>query len=794
VQYFIGSKIECFPITNYQLSNNVVASNNSNNLSIMKRRTFLQKSGIVLAALGLSQAGLSLLSDRYYQALAQSSPRKLALLVGINQYFFGTPLTGCVTDVELQRELLIHRFGFHPNDILTITDQQATRQNIETAFLEHLTKQVKQGDVVVFHFSGYGSRLSKTTEPESSSLTSQKNQVESAVTNLLLPVDGIIQIKNEPVINALTEDTLWLLLRSLPTNLVTSVLDTSYTDSGIILQGNLRVRSRPPIQSGNITQQELAFQDLIKQNSQIISPNSGIVLVAAKPEQVATEGQIDGFSSGFFTYALTQHLWQATPATTVQVSLNRIAGTVEQLVGNTQQPQICGQTTPQQKLLTYHVLPQQVVSADGVVMAVEENGKNAELWLAGLPAKVLQYSINSLFTTVTSSSSLNQDTSPLQLAIRSHEGLKARVRVNSYNSNEITNLQVGQLVQETVRLLPHNINLTVALDGCLARIERVDATSAFSGISHVTSIVAGEQSVDCLLGRVSPGKMPILQSMLAHGESDSVNGMLASQGKISYGLFSPGSEPIPNTSGEAGEAVKTAINRLVPTLQTLLAAKLLRLTENEGSSRLGVQAILETIAPNEQVLMQRSTVRAPWTTPTVSVSSTSPKEGIVKLPISSSIHYKIHNYGDAPIYFILLGIDANGSPIALLPARYTPNPNETGSNSFATQVITPGETTIIPPNTSPFKWVVQGPAGVVEIQLIFSRTPFSQTLKTWEDAKISAFGRVSTLPNPLDVVKAILHDLHQASGNLPEAIAAPPDTWVLDVNNWATLSFIYQVV
>ncbi|MGA9377684.1 MAG: caspase family protein [Phormidium sp.] len=755
----------------------------------MKRRTFFQKSGIVLAALGLSQAGLSLFSDRYSQALAQSSTRKLALLVGINQYLFGTPLTGCVTDVELQRELLIHRFGFHPSDILTITDQQATRQNIETAFLEHLTQQVKPGDVVVFHFSGYGSRFGKATVQESESLEKPKNPSSSSVTNLLLPVDGMIQVKNQPVVNALTEDTLWLLLRSLPTDLVTSVLDTSYTDGGIILQGNLRVRSRPPILSGEITAEELALQDQLKQNSQIISPNPGIVLVAAKPEQVATEGQMDGFSSGFFTYALTQHLWQATPATTVQISLNRVAGTVEQLVGNKQQPQLYGQSNPQQMLLTYHVLSQQMVGADGVVMAVEENGKTAQLWLAGLPAKVLQYSINSLFTTLTTPNLLNQFTPPLQLAVRSHEGLKAKARVNSLNPNEISKLEVGQLVQEAVRVLPHNINLTVALDGCLARIERVDATSAFSAIPHVTSIVAGEQSADCLFGRVST-----TESVLARAESESVGGISAPLPKTSYGLFSPGLSPIPHSSGEAGEAVKTAVNRLIPKLQTLLAAKLLRLTANEGSSRLGVQAILETIAPNEQVLIQRSTVRAPWPTPKVSVSSTAAKEGIVKLPISSSIQYRIHNYGDAPIYFILLGIDANGSPIALFPARSTTNLNESGSNTFANQVITPGETIIVPATDSPFKWVVPGPPGVLEIQLIFSRAPFSQTLKTWEDAKISTFGRLTTLPNPLEVAKAILQDLHQASGSMNEAIATSPDTWVLDVNNWATLSFIYQVV
>ncbi len=130
----------------------------------LKRRTFLQRAGLALAALGVSETVLSLLGDtcaavplldRYFQALAQPGGRKLALLVGINQYPRSTALGGCVTDVELQRELLIYRFGFNANDILTLTDSQATRENIETAFIKHLTEQAKEGDVVVFRHAGH---------------------------------------------------------------------------------------------------------------------------------------------------------------------------------------------------------------------------------------------------------------------------------------------------------------------------------------------------------------------------------------------------------------------------------------------------------------------------------------------------------------------------------------------------------------------------------------------------------------------------------------------------------------
>ncbi|HEY9729915.1 MAG TPA: hypothetical protein V6D50_25990, partial [Chroococcales cyanobacterium] len=53
----------------------------------IKRRKFLQFVGAsTLTSLGLSQVDIQLYSDRYRQVLARSTPRKLALLVGINTY------------------------------------------------------------------------------------------------------------------------------------------------------------------------------------------------------------------------------------------------------------------------------------------------------------------------------------------------------------------------------------------------------------------------------------------------------------------------------------------------------------------------------------------------------------------------------------------------------------------------------------------------------------------------------------------------------------------------------------
>ncbi|NJK27756.1 MAG: caspase family protein [Coleofasciculaceae cyanobacterium SM2_3_26] len=151
----------------------------------MKRRHFLQFAGSALATLGLSTLDLQQQASRYGGVLAQGTPRKLALLVGINEYPKSkrfSKLEGCLTDVELQRHLLIHRFGFNHSDIEILTDAQATRDGVVTAFQEHLINQARPGDVVVFHFSGHGSRIVDRNPIDSSGLHSTLVMADDATT------------------------------------------------------------------------------------------------------------------------------------------------------------------------------------------------------------------------------------------------------------------------------------------------------------------------------------------------------------------------------------------------------------------------------------------------------------------------------------------------------------------------------------------------------------------------------------------------------------------------------------
>lgn len=257
-------------------------------------------------------------------------------------------------------------------------------------------------------------------------------------------------------------------------------------------------------------------------------------------------------------------------------------------------------------------------------------------------------------------------------------------------------------------------------------------------------------------------------------------------------MFSLGQELIPNTAGEAGEAVKVAVHRLVPKLQTLLAAKLWQLTCNEGSSRLGVKAALEMFTATERVLMQRETLRS--LIPGQAQGAPTPTEDIPTLLIGSRIQYRVHNDSDRPVYLFLLGLDSSRSAIALYPTE--PVHETDGSETkplLKDVVIAPGETLTVPQTSVDFEWVIHGPAGLAQTQLMFSSAPFTQTFAALEDAMHLRDGqqRIDTLLNPLEVAQAVLQDLHQASA--VQGITAS-DTYALDVNAWASLSFIYQVV
>jgi hypothetical protein len=408
-----------------------------------------------------------------------------------------------------------------------------------------------------------------------------------------------------------------------------------------------------------------------------------------------------------------------------------------------------------------------------------------------------------------SSGSQSATLPPLQVQVIAREGLLAKARVlPSTLSDEaaFARLQVGQPIQEFARVVPRGLGLTVALDGGLERIERVDAISALSAVPHVSSAIAGDQPADYLFSKIPTQSVTQIAALpTAPLPAIAANGM-AQNG---YGLFSIGRDVLPNTAGEGGEAVKVAVRRLAPKLQTLLASKLLNLTLNDRTSQLDIRASLDMVAPRAQSLLQRSTGRLPEQAKGGTAlfpknfnfknSTAQPSEPIaeqsVQLAMGSRIRYGIENQSDRPIYTLLLAFDSLSNLIVLHAATQPLSDPHAAGLPLSSQSVLPTKGLFQLPIAIEAEagWTLPPMPGMMEFYLICSTAPFAQTgeaLGTLPMPSSSPNGIISA--NPVEVSQAILQDLHQASSL--QGLTTPPDAIALDVRSWATFRFTVHVV
>lgn len=115
-------------------------------------------------------------------AEGQPTGRRRALLVGINDYSASRlglrsrhppppgrdwpNLTGAVNDVGMMAEMLTLLYGFDPSDIVTLTDQAATRTAILQAIERQLVNTAARDDVQFFYFAGHGSQVRNSLSEE----------------------------------------------------------------------------------------------------------------------------------------------------------------------------------------------------------------------------------------------------------------------------------------------------------------------------------------------------------------------------------------------------------------------------------------------------------------------------------------------------------------------------------------------------------------------------------------------------------------------------------------------------
>ncbi len=239
-----------------------------------------------------------------FAAMLQAQPgRRRALLIGINDYSAsrlpamprGAPvdrawssLDGAVNDVDIMRGLLVALYGFKRADIVTLTDQQATRDAILRGLQKHLLAGAQKGDVVFFYFSGHGSQVRN-------SLSKEADRLDES----LVPADsrrGAEDLRDKellPFFNGILDRGARL----------TIVLDTCHSGSGARgLDGGLHYRAIKP------------------EPRDVADPSTGprpeqrgaLILSAAQDFDLAFETLAEGGRiRGAFTWALARALRDA---------------------------------------------------------------------------------------------------------------------------------------------------------------------------------------------------------------------------------------------------------------------------------------------------------------------------------------------------------------------------------------------------------------------------------------------------------------------------------------------------
>lgn len=79
-----------------------------------------------------------------------------ALIVGIDEYQHARPLHHAVEDARAVRETLVESFSFPEENVTTLYNDEATRENILESFLQHGDSHVLADDRLVFFFAGHG--------------------------------------------------------------------------------------------------------------------------------------------------------------------------------------------------------------------------------------------------------------------------------------------------------------------------------------------------------------------------------------------------------------------------------------------------------------------------------------------------------------------------------------------------------------------------------------------------------------------------------------------------------------
>lgn len=211
-------------------------------------------------------------------------------------------LEGTVNDVKDIRATLLDRYGFAERDIVTLTDQEATREAIFRVIEQHLVQPARKGDVLLFYYSGHGSQVPN-------SLSDEPDHLDETIVpaDMVRGADDIRDKELRPLFNQILDRGAAL----------TVILDSCHSGSGARIPFAMTLSrgvQRVPVDIRDATSHGPRPED-----------RGALVLAAAQDNDLAWETQgPDGKAHGAFSLALVYAMRNPTEGESAEETFLRV--------------------------------------------------------------------------------------------------------------------------------------------------------------------------------------------------------------------------------------------------------------------------------------------------------------------------------------------------------------------------------------------------------------------------------------------------------------------------------------
>ncbi|HLT45911.1 MAG TPA: caspase family protein [Rubricoccaceae bacterium] len=245
---------------------------------------------------------------------------RYALLVGVNDYpAIDADLNGTVNDVMKVRQVLIERYGFRPENIVVLTNADATRDHVIEAFRRHLGQAGPSGSAV-FYYSGHGTQI-----PDGYAGYDASDEEDKADEALVLWGTG-------GNFGFLIDEELGGLADNLAAGHRLLILDNCHSGTGTRDgEEQLHAIRYLDVEAPGIREHAQVPDQLIAEADDAAGPAGHVLLAAARSDQYSIEASgmsENGESGGIFTYYLVNALKTADPDEPLSALMERVRADV----------------------------------------------------------------------------------------------------------------------------------------------------------------------------------------------------------------------------------------------------------------------------------------------------------------------------------------------------------------------------------------------------------------------------------------------------------------------------------